>query len=715
MSSISAEIRLRPTRIGFLVDPTDTASVRLCMNLCSGLWGGLYNPIIPVCREIPEAWSSGLYRGMTGDELAKGYIRFFEPDVFVESTPGLAAGLGIKGVELRLGHKRVLPLADMLGGGADTGAWPPAGMSVLPVYQTLYDKEFKFVTRQNHLVAYCKAANSIDEAFVDAAYGAFPESESLPQLARGYQDAFAPKPLRATAKNWEKALREGYRFPLSMGRHGLERLGIGGRLDGPTLFVADPASSLDLIDLWNIRLFQPNVVPVNSRWFAACAPFLREFISANHRPLPGNSHGVMIMTSVEFGRSIGEKRATALIKAAELDKLPGRSWSFKLWYDRIWEERQDDFVMRPKRARITAKSENLDLPIAEGPNERSVRFRGLSPDFAPQYPAGSIAWVNVLQFRSFGAHSELALSLPVDYEPVSTYRIRTGNVILPSREGMVLPQRYKDLTEYFSLRTGRETLTEWLKQHGLTASISKAGRVAEQVIGAVKGIHGSNLLAHRETIMLLDKMAKSIRRYQDGMEEEYQDRTVAATAWSSLMAKRAKDAWFSNLTLDEFVERNILKLGLAIQCSHCSNTNWYGISELGESVVCDRCRKTYAFPQGSIGFAQTPWKFRVVGPFSVPDFAEGAYATVLTLRVFAQSLSGMPASLVYAPGLNLKTEDGSHLEVDFALWHSGESMGFEEAETVTVFGESKSFGAKTSPGCARLRRGFPAPFSCFQP
>lgn len=135
MSSISAEVRLRPTRIGFLVDPTDAAMVRLCMNLCACLWGGVYNPIIPVCRKIPEAWTSGLYRDMTGDELAKGYIRFFEPDVFVEASHGLAAGLGIKEVDPRLGRKRVLPLTAMLEGAADTRAWPPMGMSVLPVYR----------------------------------------------------------------------------------------------------------------------------------------------------------------------------------------------------------------------------------------------------------------------------------------------------------------------------------------------------------------------------------------------------------------------------------------------------------------------------------------------------------------------------------------------------------------------------------------------------
>lgn len=718
MSSISAEVRLRPTRIGFLVDPDDAASVRLCMNVCACLWGGVYNPIIPVCSVIPEAWASSMYRDMTGEDLAKGYIRFFEPDVFVEATPGLAVKLAINDVELDFSQKRIVPLSEFLDAAPEGRSWPPLGMGVMALYRSLYEKEFKFVTRQNHRVALCKAANDIDAAFVDVVCGSFPAEGHLAHHSKGYQAAFAPVTIKATPKNWERALREGFRFPLSISRHGLERFARGAGMGGPTLFVADPSSILDLIDLWNLRLFQPNVVPINSRWFAASAPFMHEFITANYRPMPGNPHGVMLSTTVEFGRSIGQARAEAMMEEAKLSELSTGSWACKLWYQRIWEENLSDLVFSPVRARITARSETLDLAITETERERSVRFRGLSPDFASEFRSSPVGWVNVLQFKSYGVHSELALSLPTDFEPVRTYKLRTGAVILSTREGWVLPQRYRNHTEFFTLCTGRDAITDWLKQHGIDAEISKAGRVAEQVIGALRGLHGGRLLAHRETVQLLERMAKSVKRYSDGTVEEYQDRTASATAWTTLIAKRSKDIWSRNLSLDEFVERNILKLGIGIQCSQCSNANWYSISDLNESVICDRCRKSYRFPQGTIAFAKSPWKFRVVGPFSVPGYADGAYATVLALRVFSQSLTGMHATVVYTPGLDLKVEGEPPMEVDFALWYSGDSMGFDENEAVTVFGESKSFGTKCfhEEDISRMRRlaeRFPGAFIVF--
>ena len=189
-------------------------------------------------------------------------------------------------------------------------------------------------------------------------------------------------------------------------------------------------------------------------------------------------------------------------------------------------------------------------------------------------------------------------------------------------------------------------------------------------------------------------MAKSVRKYADGTVEEYQDRTAAATVWSALIAKRSNDLWSGNVSLDQYVERHVLKLGLGVQCLHCANVNWYAISELGETVVCERCRKTYPFPKAALVSATPHGSFALSARSVCRTTPGGAYATALSLRVFAETLSAMHASVVYAPGLDMTRNQGSPIEVDFALWYRRESLGHEEGETVTVFGETKSFGLK---------------------
>jgi hypothetical protein len=95
MHDISAEIQLRPVRIGFLVRPTDLASVRAIMRACVCPWGGTYNPIIPVFKRPPKEWKPEIYERFKGPAIAKGYVRFFEPDVYVETQAGLLEEAGL--------------------------------------------------------------------------------------------------------------------------------------------------------------------------------------------------------------------------------------------------------------------------------------------------------------------------------------------------------------------------------------------------------------------------------------------------------------------------------------------------------------------------------------------------------------------------------------------------------------------------------------------
>lgn len=49
-------VRLRPTRFGFLVSPGDTATLRQVFETNTCLWGGKYNPVIPVFKRRPPWW-----------------------------------------------------------------------------------------------------------------------------------------------------------------------------------------------------------------------------------------------------------------------------------------------------------------------------------------------------------------------------------------------------------------------------------------------------------------------------------------------------------------------------------------------------------------------------------------------------------------------------------------------------------------------------------
>jgi hypothetical protein len=203
------------------------------------------------------------------------------------------------------------------------------------------------------------------------------------------------------------------------------------------------------------------------------------------------------------------------------------------------------------------------------------------------------------------------------------------------------------------------------------------------------------LIADRETIKLLDEMSKSVTKYADGKLEEFPDRSVGVERWRDLVRHRTDEGFGRGVTLSSFIKSNVLRLGLVLECTNCRKKNWFGIASLREELTCDRCLKTYPFPQGSLNFSRTPWQYRVVGPYSVPNYAQGAYATVLALHAFARGLGMDRSNVTYATGLNFKIGDADPFEVDFTLWYRRGGILDREEEPVLVFGEAKSFAEES--------------------
>ncbi|MFY9561063.1 MAG: hypothetical protein WAQ52_12590 [Terriglobales bacterium] len=693
MRTLSASLKLRPTRIGFLVEPQDSVSLRKILQTCACLWGGVFNPIIPVCTSLPDAWRDR-HRVLdpTPNDLATGYVAFFEPDVFVEAQQGLADSIGISKKDIDFGHPRVLPLDAFFEAAGRHEGDVPFGTNIFHVYEDLYEREFKFVPRHERRVAIFEA-DATNASFVAATFGEFPKNGPLAPLSKAYVDAFDPVKLALTAENWIKVIKEGFELPLHFTRKYLKRDPDG--WSEPTIFVVDPSSTLDLIDLWNIRQFHPQILAVDVAWLQEAKEFIAEFVKLNHRPLPGNPHGVMIHTTIQFGRSISEDHANEAVADSGLTALPDAPWSFKLWYDSIWQADRSDLIARPRRALVSAATNDLELSVDEDGPDLGCRFRSLAPEFAPTYGDGAARWVNVLEFNNYGTNDTLALTMPLTLTDEGRCGLRIGEATIISREGFVLPQHFKEQGEYFRLLTGQKAVIDWLKTQGVDAQASDPGRIADQILASLKGFWGARLIADRETIMLLDEMSKSVRKYVDGKLEEFPDRSIDVKRWKDLVHRRANATFGRRVSLDAFIKAKVLRLGLVLECTNCRKTNWFGIGTFRELLTCERCLNVYDFPQGTLNFDRTPWQYRVVGPYSVPNYAQGAYAIVLALTAFAKGLGSDQANISYATSLDFKIGDANPFEVDFTFWYQRKRILDLQEEPVLVFGEAKSFAVES--------------------
>ena len=685
MPTLYGDLKLRPTRIGFLVRPSNLSNLRKVFQICSCLWGGMYNPIIPVSRSLPAAWQRDNRGRLSGRQLAMGYIRFFEPDVFVETEPGLAQSVGITDDTQHPLHSRVISFDDL--GGAHRPEFK-FGLHIFDVYRELHRTTFQFVRRHDSFVALFRG-RSRHGAYLDATFGGFPKHKVLSYIQQGYEEVFDPTILKHELSAWLRLNNEGGRTPLTFTHHALER-----RFDierDRTIFVANPTSPLDLLDLWNLRLTGRQVLPVNSEWLPDLKDYLHEFIVRNHGPLPGNPHGVMIRTTVEIGNSFSREKAEHLVRDTFAD-LPNDSYSTKLWYDSIWQNNDNDAIVSTRPVQISAESSRLDLPVPME-DRPSIQFQTLTPEFASEFGHGEARWVNVISLRDFLNQHRFALALPSTSVLSPYYQLRVGHPLLVSKEGFVLLQGHKYHQESMQLLLGSDAIIDWFKRHAIKAEVSDAGRVSNQILSSIGGFIGvEHILKNKATLELLNRMANS------------QKRTATVGEWQQIKNSLGQKGFWSENYLDQLVGAGALKLGLSVPCPNCTKENWYGLDDLAEMVSCERCLKDFRFPQGKPNFRNS-WKYRVVGPYSVPNYASGSYATVLALNCIASGLGFGDNTITFSTELNLEM-NGDCSEIDFACWFQRERYIEERNEPVFLVGEAKSFakGSFSKEDVDRMKR-----------
>lgn len=187
-------------------------------------------------------------------------------------------------------------------------------------------------------------------------------------------------------------------------------------------------------------------------------------------------------------------------------------------------------------------------------------------------------------------------------------------------------------------------------------------------------------------------MAGGLRRFEretETVEETFERRSAPIKDWIDHLAKRKERNPLPKLELSEFTDRNVVRLGLETSCPHCQGSNWHSLSAVDYEVRCERCLKSYPFPQAGLRDRNANWHYRVIGPFSVPDYARGSYGALLALRTL-EKLSGSQDEMTFSTALDLKF-DGKKTEADFVAWHRKESHDLDNPPNL-IIGESKSLG-----------------------
>ena len=668
MANISAKVRLRPVRFAFLVRPDSGKHILDALRINTCLWGGKYNPIVPVMHRIPSWWDRHGVRFESAQGVVNGYLDFFEPDFLVEAEAGLAQNLGFQ-------QERVLSLSDILMHAGDRNR-KGNGLGVFDLYRDLHRHEFQFVRRHEHNIVDVAAERGTFRGLCACLFGAFPDTEGLEYVGKGFADAFSPKQISLNAQSLAQLYRSGFTSALQIGHSKLD-VDFHHHHD-PALFVFDAKAPRDLVDYWNLRAVRGNVLAVPIQWLQELSDFCKDFIVKNHRPLPGNPHGVMIRATVMFSRSIPTDQIEKVYpQHLQVDAIGANV--HQDWYPPFWRP-SPGYTVREMRPTLTAAEESFETPFVS--EKAEVRFDCLYPDFAEKY-GNDNRWANVVSLRDWTYKDQIATAFPSDYRSPTFLRLGVGSeYVLPTTEGLVLFPGFKNSSERWDVPDGASAIASWLKKHQIETAQSDAGRATQQIIQTLGGFHGVASIANSSIIKWLNTISRKPIT-PSAQHQEFKNRIRDATKG---------DTWHHR-NFETLVERKAVELGLELKCTKCSSWTWYALNNLDHAVSCGLCLRLFPFPDDDPNTnTRSRWAYRLIGPFALPDYARGGYASALAIRFFSHILGRSDRSdVTWSAGQELTLAPTEKIEADFILWYQRKIMFGNDYPTDVMFGEAKSF------------------------
>ena len=660
MNNIRVDIRLRPIRFGFLVRPDDAENVLEIFRINTCLWGGMFNPIIPIFESVPSWLEDEGFHFENPKQMINDYLDFFEPDFLVEAEEGLAEGFGFD-------QERVRKLADMIEepGGNYVHKY---GLSVYGLYRDLFAKVFQFVQHYGYNIIHVQPTDPVFTSFVAAAFGSFPTQERLRYFERDYEDIFKPNRILLDAVKLSNLYQSRHLSPLEIGCEKLQTVYNAPLL--PTLFILDAHESKDLVDFWNLRAIHQRIVAVPIQWIEDLSGFCRQFIRDNYRRQPNDPSPNMVGPVLMFSRSLSEGNIEEMVNdfsfADEDDIYTIQRWSPTIWY------KLSLGVASPTRPTLAADRKVMNLPIGE--NNPEIRFDPLFPEFVSEYNLYRVANVVRLQdwsdedyvarVRDRSDNDQIATVFPCNYKNPFVPKFQSeplqGEYLLPTTEGLVIFPYRENFSELWNLVDGTKAFNQWLTANQMPAIRSDAGSTTQQIIQTLGGLKfGVFRLTYKGVVELLNKMSNSSNK-------SFHYRKFQGRIREAVGSEKSKDEIFETL-----VKRKAVELGVELKCNECSKWSWYSVNQLDYSLICNFCFKQFDFPIiDPTDKKHSKWAYRVVGPFALPEYAQGGYAAALAIRFFANVIGGFDqAGVTWSSAQEITLNGNKKVEADFMLWY----------------------------------------------
>jgi len=636
VSTLSVRISYRPVRIGWCVRNDNWDDLRRAVRLTHALWGGRFNPLIPI---------SGL-------PVSKALVELYGVDALYPISDDNRLrefATGFSGLRWPSSYK------DIFIQGARSGA-----ATFLDIYHPvrhLYEQHIKGQPNPTVSVAQFNwdETDPLKDVFLTF-YGAYPSKD---EIGRDYTE-FAGTNLKAQRVQLKPSdiMDPGSLetiTPSELTAHMVEWEYVPEKANNGIYF-GDASDFEDIVNFWNLRAAGAELVFYDPRYSERMDGLRDTFLKRFPQEIASSANWMRCA-------AIWSKRATNV--DARGFKIP----------------------------------EFLQLSVSEdtwsGRKFKPAPFR-LGREFSILGSVSEEAWGSTLSFQlppkpffpepEFHNQEAIVSVYPVGdlYDSESTFRtlpIRGLNEFYGGRmyfrrdkvriekHGLAIINSVT--TDHMNLRAmpKRELITEMFKTAGIEAEPSQAGRIASRLIRQMGGIQGCRVFKIPGVRDLIESFGP-----QDDFTRPCAVQKIGRNDPSTGIPNFSEYEYLylggpeSRRLKPEhaflfLLKQGIFQVGLSLSCPHCELDPWAPLDGLATDIKCEYCGKDFVItPQ----LRDRDWRYRRSGLFGKANNQEGSIPVAVTLQQIDTTLSD---SGIIATNLNLRPATAAiePCETDFVV------------------------------------------------
>lgn len=688
----SIKIKTRPLRLAYLVDPNNASQVRDAIRLSSSLWGGTYFPIVPLYKRMPSTWADKPMKAPSAESVILGYLEAFDPDVLVQLSKEVPPFITATGRKIIPGSAiwQVLDTPRPLA--------PQCGIGIFEILGDVFEKYFRYKPKYPVQVLLPRLPAKLT-LFWASVFGELPPS-LLPILDTQFREPLEIRDVDFELDRFKELMAGSILFPRRIVEGRLSPTRRGGFRRGARAFFMDASKTEDIVDFWNLRALghETIAVPKQLQTEPAIKEYVVGFLKRHRVPWP---HNPDVYDHASFVRSRNstmeemENFATSL--TGDLPAATTARDSFftlQHWYPRIWDE-----WVRDKDSAVPHEfhADEVETDITDATSS-TVPIKLTLPDFAEEYGYhDKPRCANDISVQVYGSREYVAEVLP---NPAGEHVLRSAGGRASFRDewridrnGLVGLVRHES-RKYLAIPLAEDVMFAWLSDFGWKPQLSPPGLLAKQI---QRQLEGNLYMLRNETLLGLLEHMNGGNVQRDGkpatkqfVQPELERDLLIGEVKSRLSSSRGSG-------YDYLVEKGIFRVGIRTRCPHCLRNSWFPLQGIGEHLTCPRCLQEFpAVNNLTLG----KWTYKTAGPFSVPAYADGAYAVLLTVNFFCGETTSTRRT---TPVLSFKAEAPQKpaLEADFALlW---EESIYGEQRGGVIFGECKTYGEFDAKDYKRMR------------